>query len=238
MDDVLGQSVIAKEGSAEKFEVSDPGPKLQISLPNSMPEAWIEQLRDTRKDKLRVLLTSLITSTVIAALITGFVNYRLESFKKQAALDLEAYKKPIAVQIEEEKIKLQTRNAHLATRKTTYDGIKMNFLKFIFDLEQYVLALEAAFQTKGDENFLKFSQQKLDALVNQMTVITTAPKNDEFKELDERVDEILEKTNLTLKEIGSPQDCSKLKNQYESVIKPMIEEVKKLLDAKEKSLVL
>lgn len=222
----------------DPIETTDPAPELQVKLPDRMPEAWLVQLRDKKRDHLKTLLTSLISSCVIAAVITGVVNYRLEAYKKQAAQDLESYKKPIVVQIEEEKIKLQNRNAELAAKKAAFDAVKTNFLKFVFDLEQYIVALEAASQMQGIESFRQFSEQKLDDLVSQMKAIATSAKNEQLKEIDDNIDHILESTGLILNGIQSPNDCPKLKDQYKQQLQPMIEKVRQLFTDTEKEFVL
>ena len=211
-----------------------------IVLPSQMPDAWLEQLRrEAKKGYLINFLTSLLGSSVIAAAITGFVNFRIESYKKQAAQDLEAYKKPIAIAIEEEKIKLKNRNDELAARKSVLDSVRTNFLNFGRDLDEYMLALEAESKTPGVQSLVTFRSQRLDQVVNQMSVVTTtAPKEDEFTEINNKIDEVLEKTSLVLNDVSSPQNYPNLRDQYEKTIKPKINDVEKLLNDKAKTLVL
>lgn len=211
-----------------------------VVLPPKMPEAWLDQLRqEAKKGYLITLVTSLLGSSVIAAVITGFVSLRIESYKKQAALELEAYKKPMAIEIEEAKTKLKNHNDELAAKKVVLDGVKANFLRFALNLDDYMLALEAAAKTPEVGSLVAFRDQRLDEVVKQMGVITTtAPKEDEFTEIDNKIDEVLQTTGLVLNNGSSPQTYPHLRDQYERIIKPKINDVEKLLNEKAKTLVL
>jgi hypothetical protein len=208
-----------------------------LKLPDRMPDEWLNQIQTTvKKDKWKAFWAALLGSSVIAAVITGFLNYRIESYKSQVLFGLEKFKQELAVTTEQERIRLQNRNDELSQKRTAHGDLLSKFRQFDVALREYIKACREASGNRGDAALAEYSVSRQGILVGQMSQLTASTSPDEFKEIEDRIDAILELVNKDIINADPLNDYATMNSSYEGNILPKIKEVMELLKQKGEAL--
>lgn len=133
------------------------------NLPEKLPEAWLNQLKDALKqDTRKLLFLTLLGSSVVAAIVTAGANYVLEVKKLNNAAQVEKYK-----------ICLDLRREDLKESRAAYSTIAEKFRQFEADFSDCLATCQEALPDKNHQT-PRDAYEALITVVNDLVVLQSS----------------------------------------------------------------
>src|SRR6266404_3943509 len=198
-------------------------------LSSSIPEEWLKQLREVLKqDNKKAFVVTVLSSSVIAALLSVIANFGLESYKAH-----------LSASIEEQKADYQLKNDQLKEKRQMYAKLTSDFRQFEVDLKTCSIACKLAMKNRTNISLVDLALHQCDVLSDQMKEVTNAKTDPLIDEaIVDRIDRILDplgfKLSIAMQDSGKISELVSLLDQTQQ----SLAEVKKqiLVAARSKDL--
>lgn len=136
-------------------------------LPPKLPDPWLAQIRDAvRQDSRKTLLLTVLGSSVVAALITGGLNWGLEWYKTRTSANVEKYKACLDIQKE-----------NLREKRAIYTKLAEKYMHFKVAVDNTVATCETAANQRNNTQLLRFAYGSLDGVSEQLAEIQAATQD-------------------------------------------------------------
>jgi hypothetical protein len=185
-------------------------------LPAEFPAGWLNQIREAvRQDNRRAFWITLLSSTVVAALLTVIANFGLETYKASLNSD-----------IEQKKADQQLRNEQLKEKRVVYTRLAQDFRDFQVELKTCQVSCKLALNSRGNGALRAIAQQQCGAVSDKMSDIFDSKLDPLIDgEISDEIDQIFDPLGNQLSE--ELDDSSKIE-RLSNLIDGLEQSVKKL----------
>lgn len=195
-----------------------------------LSEDWIKELRETLKnDNRKVLLSTILGSSVLAALIGAGASIGLERLRFSSSANLEDYK--AAVQI---------RTSQLIEARAAYSTLGDKLTQIGLDLDFLVRLWRYEIKGAANQSFSKDADAYFDQLTDHMNELYTLINNDTKTDpnVRQRIRDAINNLSVRLNEVQkNTRMISGFVAIYEEKTKKEIVDIKMDIEEKKKSLV-